>query len=71
MEYTEREHPEHHTQISHHDLYPSCDHQWSILKSDTDLLQWYCHMCHDGPSWYIFVCSQCDLKVCRQCAEKA
>ena len=70
MDYTEPDHPTDAADIKHADLYASCDHHFTVLKSDTDLLGWYCYKCHDGPSWYIFECSICELKVCRQCAEK-
>jgi len=56
---------------AHADLFASCDHRFTLLKSDTSLLQWHCQQCHVGPSWFVFVCGCCGLRVCRGCASKS
>ncbi|KAI1102278.1 hypothetical protein F4804DRAFT_269803 [Jackrogersella minutella] len=32
----------------------NCAHSFKMLKSDSTLIQWTCHMCHSGPHWWIF-----------------
>ncbi|KAF2122376.1 hypothetical protein BDV96DRAFT_482444 [Lophiotrema nucula] len=49
----------------------NCQHNFKMIKSDTTLIQWNCNMCHSGPHWYIYECSNCKLKTCRPCAAKA
>ncbi|KAI9753817.1 MAG: hypothetical protein M1815_005971, partial [Lichina confinis] len=45
-----------------------CQHSFTMIKSDTTLILWHCGMCHSGPHWFIFECTYCKLKTCRQCA---
>ncbi|KAL8409732.1 hypothetical protein RB594_007984 [Gaeumannomyces avenae] len=45
-----------------------CVHVWDLIKSDTNLLQWHCAFCHDGPRTYIWQCKYCTVKACRTCA---
>ncbi|KAF2503246.1 hypothetical protein BU16DRAFT_448630 [Lophium mytilinum] len=49
----------------------SCEHSFTMIKSDTTLIIWNCNMCHSGPHWYIFECKHCKLKTCRPCTTKA
>jgi hypothetical protein len=49
----------------------NCTHSFKVIKSDTTLILWNCTMCHSGPHWYIYECSNCKLKTCRPCAAKA
>ena len=47
----------------------ACSHSFSILKSDSTLVQWICKCCHSGPHWLIFECIYCKLHVCRACTQ--
>ncbi|KAG9229253.1 hypothetical protein BJ875DRAFT_204857 [Amylocarpus encephaloides] len=48
-----------------------CSHSFQMLKSDTNLIQWFCSMCNWGPHWSIYECKYCKAKYCRSCINKA
>lgn len=49
----------------------NCNHSFKKIKSDTNLVQWSCTLCHSGPYPFIFECQNCKLKVCQPCQGKA
>ncbi|KAF2820969.1 hypothetical protein CC86DRAFT_303151 [Ophiobolus disseminans] len=49
----------------------NCQHNFKVIKSDTTLIQWNCHVCHSGPHSHVFECQNCKLKTCRPCAAKS
>ncbi|KAH8723686.1 hypothetical protein GQ44DRAFT_619983 [Phaeosphaeriaceae sp. PMI808] len=49
----------------------NCQHQFTVIKSDTTLIQWNCHVCHSGPHSSVYECKNCKLKTCRPCASKS
>ncbi|KAK0701853.1 hypothetical protein B0T26DRAFT_659633 [Lasiosphaeria miniovina] len=48
-----------------------CAHSFKMIKSDSTLIQWTCHICHSGPHWWIFECRYCKINTCRPCIENA
>jgi hypothetical protein len=48
-----------------------CTHSFKLIKSDTTLVLWNCGLCHSGPHWSIYKCSNCKLETCRPCVSKA
>ncbi|KAK4225086.1 hypothetical protein QBC38DRAFT_369520 [Podospora fimiseda] len=48
-----------------------CQHSFKMLKSDTVLIEWTCHLCHSGPHWWIFECRYCKIHTCRACIHAA
>ncbi|KAF2684122.1 hypothetical protein K458DRAFT_37825 [Lentithecium fluviatile CBS 122367] len=49
----------------------SCEHNFKVIKSDTNIVQWNCNLCHSGPHPFIYECQNCKLKTCRPCTAKA
>ncbi|CAH0048690.1 unnamed protein product [Clonostachys solani] len=41
----------------------ACPHSFTMIKSDSTLVQWMCSFCHSGPAWFIFQCKYCNIKV--------
>jgi hypothetical protein len=47
----------------------ACSHQFQMIKSDTNLLQWTCQQCYSGPHWMIWECMYCKLYLCLPCTQ--
>lgn len=49
----------------------SCAHAFTLIKSDSTLIQWICQLCRSGPHPMIYECAYCKLHLCRMCSEVA
>ncbi|TQW07485.1 hypothetical protein IF2G_04646 [Cordyceps javanica] len=49
----------------------SCVHSFTLIKSDSTLMQWVCQFCLSGPSHMIYECAYCKLHLCHMCTDTA
>ncbi|KAH6846246.1 hypothetical protein B0T12DRAFT_358132 [Alternaria alternata] len=48
-----------------------CSHSFKLIKSDTTIVLWNCHLCLAQNLPFIYECERCKLKTCQACAAKA
>jgi hypothetical protein len=39
-------------------------HSYVLIKSESTLMQWSCHLCYLGELWAVYECEYCKRKVC-------